>query len=419
VTVEQTTWEIPPDWKWLTVEEITGVKRNKDNLVIGHASATDGKLTTIGGNIPFILSGDLEDTKEIEVKRWTTEEALDDNKISPRSRLAADRLLMALSWEGTAGKVGIFKGEGMHSHSIIAIIPQPEIVYLDYLFYCFREKRINAYATGEVTGEIKRTSLRKGLVEQVKIPVPPDIDEQRRIVERIETLLRDVQTGRVHLTIMKKDADGILDKALAEIFADGRRKQWSAGPLQKYMHIVAHQSKPLLPQYGSYGSIEFDSIQERTGQLAQIPSFQERARSGGKSKYILEEDQDYLLFVKPSPEKRRIAVLHRKKAVCNTSIQPLSIKASYQNDLLLDFLKWELLALSLSNPKRDPLTCEVSIPSSTDEQQHIITYLEDIRNQVIRIQDNLKKSEAQFDEIEQGILRDALSGKLFRGKNSS
>ncbi len=425
MAIEQTTemqgyWDIPPGWEWRTIEEITGGKNNRANIVIGHASATDGKLTRIGGNIPFILSGDLEDTKEIDVKRWTTEGALDDNKISSRFRPTANRLLLALSWEGTAGKVGIFnKGKGIHNHSISAIVPQPEIVYLDYLFYCFREKTISTHAIGEVTGEIKKTSVTEGLVRQVKIPVPPAIDEQRRIVERIETLLSDVQKGREHLTIMKKDAERILDRALTEIFADERLKQWPGGSLQEYMHIAANQFIPSLQQYGSYSSIELDSVQERTGQLAQIPSFQERAKPGGKRKYILEDNQDYLLFVKPSPEKRRIAVLSHKKAVCSTSILPLSIRTSYRKDILPSFLMWELLALSLINPIQDPFAFKVSIPPSKDEQQHVITYLEDIRVQILRMQDNIKESERMFDEIEQGILRNALSGKLFKGKNNS
>lgn len=188
MAMQQTTetqgyWDVPDGWEWRPIGDIAVIP--PDN-----SKATEENLSVHEGTIPFIMSGDLKNTKEIEISRWTTEQALAQYNIKP---LEKDRILLARARAETVGKVGIIRGKAVHNRGIHAIVPL-DAVDLDYLFYCFRIEEINSRLVEEVIVRGK-SSIQKAHTRQVMIPVPP-LEEQRQFVERIDTLLYDVARMR-------------------------------------------------------------------------------------------------------------------------------------------------------------------------------------------------------------------------------
>ena len=197
-TEAQGYWDVPDGWEWRSIDNVAEIP--PDN-----SKATEENLVSHEGTIPFIMSGDLKNTKDIKISRWTTEQALARLNIKP---LEKDRILLARARAETVGRIGIFKGKAVHNRGVHAIVPRQDIenpIELDYLFYCFLAGAINSRIVEEVIVRGK-SSIQKKHTKQVMIPVPSPA-EQLWIVERIETLLDDVERTRALLQNTYQDIE--------------------------------------------------------------------------------------------------------------------------------------------------------------------------------------------------------------------
>jgi len=213
VATEQATekkgyWEIPSGWDWRQIGDIARMATDDDNV-------TKEKLVRNEGKIPVISSGDLKNTKDIQVSGRTTPDLLQDLNIKLWEE---PRLLLARARAETVGRVGIFRGKAVHNRGVHAIIPDPNQIDLDYLFYCFRERTINARIVEEVIVQGK-SAIRKDHTRQVMIPVPPSA-QQRQIVERIETLLKDAERMRFLLEKTQQDIELVRSLLEEEVITD-------------------------------------------------------------------------------------------------------------------------------------------------------------------------------------------------------
>lgn len=205
-------WEIPSGWEWRFIGDIADMAPDNDNV-------TEEKLVRNEGDIPVIFSGDLKNTKDIQVSRWTTQQDLDKFKIEPCEE---PRLLLARARAETVGRIGIFRGKAVHNRGVHAIIPGPNKIDLDYLFYCFREGEINSRIVEEVIDQGK-SAIRKEHTRQVVIPVPP-LSQQRQLVERIETLLKDAERMRVLLQETQQDIALVRSSLEKEVITDSTKQ---------------------------------------------------------------------------------------------------------------------------------------------------------------------------------------------------
>ena len=114
--------------------------------------------------------------------------------------------------------MGTFKGEALHNKATVAIIPQSN-VSVDYLFYCFREKAIRTRVINEIR---TKTEITKEGIRRIMIPVPPE-EEQKRIVQRIEALMHDVERGHALLRQMQEDTEQLLKRTITESFSEQAR----------------------------------------------------------------------------------------------------------------------------------------------------------------------------------------------------
>lgn len=190
-------WSVPDNWQWVPIGEFAEIPADSDD-------ATEAKLASPEGTIPFIKSGNLENTKVIHVSTWTTEKLLNKYKIQPLER---GRILLDRARAETVGRVGTFKGKAVHNRGVHAIVPDQNMIDLDYLFYCLRASEINARIVEEVIVQ-RKTSIQKKHTLQIMIPVPP-VAEQRRIVERIEILFHDVERAGVLLQQTRQDITNV------------------------------------------------------------------------------------------------------------------------------------------------------------------------------------------------------------------
>lgn len=148
-----------------------------------------------GGNIPWIIIGDLNDGYIDKSSSTITELGLDNSSakiVKPESVLVA--------MYGSIGKLGINKIPLATNQAIAFTEELYEIVTNKYLFryLFFIRPELNKMGQGGTQKNISQTILK-----EIKIPIPP-IMEQHRIVAKIEELFSELDKGIENLKVAKQ-----------------------------------------------------------------------------------------------------------------------------------------------------------------------------------------------------------------------
>ncbi|MDQ0658578.1 restriction endonuclease subunit S [Paenibacillus sp. W2I17] len=126
-----------------------------------------------GGNIPWIKSGELNDSYITSCEEYLTEAGLKNSsaKLYPKGTL-----VLAL-YGATVGKVGVLDFEAASNQAVCAIYPNDEIDK-DYMFWFFKQKR-QEFIESSFGGAQPNISQR--VVKETDIPVP-SLEMQKEVV---------------------------------------------------------------------------------------------------------------------------------------------------------------------------------------------------------------------------------------------
>jgi type I restriction enzyme, S subunit len=143
-----------------------------------------------GGNIPWLKIGDLTDGPVYSADESITEIGL---KQSSAKLLPENTVLLAMY--GSIGKLGITKIECATNQAIAFCFRDEKLIELKYLFFglLFLRQEFIAQGQGGTQQNISQTILK-----QTKISLAP-LAEQKRIVDKIETLFSDLDKGEALL----------------------------------------------------------------------------------------------------------------------------------------------------------------------------------------------------------------------------
>ena len=189
-----------------------------------------------GGNIPFVKPPDLDKNLFIDL----TEDTLTENGFQKSVQLPKNTVLV--SCIGNLGKKGILLREGSCNQQINAILPN-KIIYYKYTYYYINIIKewmeINSSAT---TVKI----LNKSTFEKAPFKYPP-LEEQKLIVEKIESEFQKIDNALNKLNIIKEQIkqykQSVLKYAFDEnnSFAKGRNYEpyeWEERALKEVGTII-------------------------------------------------------------------------------------------------------------------------------------------------------------------------------------
>ena len=168
---EEIPFEVPKGWEWTRM----------GNIGDWGAGATPSKSNPdyYGGNVLWLRTGELNNSVVYDTEIKVTEKAL--KECSLRLNQIGD--VMIAMYGATIGKVAIVGKELTTNQACCACTPYG--IYNYFLFYFLMESQTDFVKKGE--GGAQPNISREKLVSHL-MPVPP-IQEQYRIVEKIETLL--------------------------------------------------------------------------------------------------------------------------------------------------------------------------------------------------------------------------------------
>ena len=172
ITADEIPFEIPDTWKWVRLGEIGD----------WGSGATPSRTNTeyYGGDIPWLKTGDLTDGYIYDVPEYITRLALEKTSV----RLNPKGSILIAMYGATIGKLGILTKAMTTNQACCACIVFPSIYNL-YLFYFLLANRTTFIKKGEGGAQ---PNISKEKIVNTLIPLPP-LDEQKRIVEKIEELL--------------------------------------------------------------------------------------------------------------------------------------------------------------------------------------------------------------------------------------
>ena len=161
------------------------------------------------GIIPWLKTGDLNDSFINETSEFITELAIEENTL----RLNPIGSVLIAMYGATIGKLGLLNIEATTNQACCACIPFSGIKNRFLFFYLLSQKQnIQEKAEGGAQPNISKEKL-----ISILFPLPP-LSEQRRIVEKMEELLAlvdDLETNKTDLqSYIKQAKSKVLEMAI-------------------------------------------------------------------------------------------------------------------------------------------------------------------------------------------------------------
>lgn len=231
--------DLPDSWVWVNIENI--------------ARTTSGGTPSrkipeyYEGDIPWVKSGELEDTVIQVAEESITQDALANSsaKIFP-----AGTPVVAM-YGATVGRTGLLGIDAATNQAVCAIFPYVDGFSSRYIMYWLFSQRDNLIAMSMGGAQ---PNINQGIIRAYPFPLAP-LNEQRRIVDEIEAQFTRLDAGiaalkrleanlkRYKASVLKAACEGDLvpqdpsDEPASELLARilrERREQWEADKLAEY-----------------------------------------------------------------------------------------------------------------------------------------------------------------------------------------
>lgn len=176
---DEVPFALPEKWKWVQAKYMGSWKS-------GATPRRDNAEFWKNGTVPWLKTGEVSNGLVLATEEFVTEKAVKQARL----RLNPEgSVLIAMYGTGTVGNIGILGIPCTTNQACCACITDSYVVINWFLFYvliAFRALLINKAA-----GTTNLQNLSKDKIEKIWVPLPP-LEEQRRIVERIEQLFAEV-----------------------------------------------------------------------------------------------------------------------------------------------------------------------------------------------------------------------------------
>jgi len=162
-----------------------------------------------GGNIPWLVSGEVAQGNVHEAKNFITKAGLENSA----AKLFPKDTVLAAMYGATAGQVGILRFEAATNQAVCGILPNDKFVP-EFLFYFFLAKKdeLVAQATGNAQPNISQIKIKN-----TEVPVPP-LAEQQRIVGLLDEAFEGLANAKANAEKNLQNARALFESHLQSVF---------------------------------------------------------------------------------------------------------------------------------------------------------------------------------------------------------
>ena len=308
------------------------------------------------------------------------------------------------------------EGEGICTTEFIPLLPR-EFIYKEYIAWLLRTEYVVKYAMSHLTGA-RQPRVDMDSLYRMPIPIPfrngkPDLEEQKRIVAKIEALFQKLDRVKELRRQAKKEAEELLQAALHKVFARADEEGWKWVRLGDVAEIIMGQSPPSetyndngegLPFY--QGKVDFGNLYPSPRIYCTSPS-------------RVAEPHDILISVRAPVGPVNIANQQCGIGRGLAAIRPKNLEsfyAFYWFKYLED--KWNVGGTTFGAIKKvDLINHKIPIPfrngkPDLEEQKRIVAYLDNIAEKQRKLLKLYEDTDKEIEEMRQAILSKAFRGEL-------
>ena len=408
VSKEEQPYKIPNNWCWTRLE----------NIAEWGSGGTPSRKRKeyYNGNIPWIKTGELNNGYIFNSEEKITELGLKNSS----AKLYPINTVIIAMYGATIGKVGILSIEATTNQACACAIVNKNILFKYVFHYLIYQKE--AFINKSKGGA--QPNLSQEIIKKHEIPLPP-INEQQRIVNRIESLFAKLDRAKElienTLAQFEQNKMAILHKAFTgELTAKWRKENnidlssWEKIKLGKV--LLPMQTKKPTGQFFRY--IDIDAIDNKR-QIVKAPKLILTEKAPSRASRGVETGN--ILFSMVRPYLKNIAQIDSDLSDCiaSTGFYVCRCKPELNSrflyylfifdktiDYLMQFMKGDN---SPSIRKDDLLNMKIDLPT-IEEQQEIVNILDNLLAKYNKI----KNLEQQLEKIE--LLKKAILAKAFRGE---
>lgn len=290
-----------------------------------------------------------------------------------------------------------------------------------FINYFFDLEIFKEYIISKEKG-INLPRVSENIILNFSFPLPP-IDEQQRIVERIESLFSKLDEAREKVESMvesfEKRKAALLHKAFSgELTMVWRAKNninkytWSSVRFDNIAHIKSNLVNPI--KFKKFPHIAPDNIEKKTGRLLEYHTIEDDGVTSQKHHFY----SGQILYSKIRPYLSK-AIIVNFEGLCSADMYPIesteNTKYLWYYILSEDFLEQVCSAGSRSVlPKinQKELSKIIIHRPSLPEQQEIVRILDELLAREERIKEAAEKTLERIDLMKKAILAKAFRGEL-------
>ncbi len=202
ITQDEIPYDLPQGWQWVRLGDIGD----------WGAGSTPNRARTdyyFNGTIPWLKTGDLNDSFITEIPEKITELALEQTSVKIKP---IGSLLIAM-YGATIGKLGILTIPATTNQACCACIAFQEIE-TKFLFYYLLSERDNLRKRGD--GGAQPNISREKIIAYL-LPLPP-LAEQKRIVTNVDKLMQICEELEIKNSIAQKSSSELFQSILQNYF---------------------------------------------------------------------------------------------------------------------------------------------------------------------------------------------------------
>ncbi len=200
---------LPSEWKHVTLADVA------DWTSGGTPSSKDTSL--YGGDIPWIVIGDLTESVVLTTEKTITKKGLD----SSSAKILPPGTVMVAMYGASIGRTGVMGKEMATNQAIACGTPKEGVILGDYLLYYLQSQKQEFIYAGKGGAQ---PNISQGVVKGWNIPLPPLV-EQQIIIDQIDNQLSHLKRANEDTEILMRESASLRRSLLQAAFTGQLTKE--------------------------------------------------------------------------------------------------------------------------------------------------------------------------------------------------
>ena len=391
--------DLPDGWMWDKLENIS------KKLKAGGTPRTSIREYYENGTIPFVKTEDIVNSNKF-LRETKTEITLDG--VNSCSAWIVPEYSVLYSMYASYGEPIINKKKVTTSQAIIAYLPPDELMNVEYIYYYLKKIKPELKTRGTT-----QKNINAKIVRNINVPIPP-LNEQKRIVNKIEELFTKVHKSIKELKSLKKKLNTykkiVLKSAFKGNLVEIKNSIIKTSLSEEFEIIMGQSPKSIHYNKEGEGLPFFQGKKEFTDLYADVQKWSRKANK------IAEKD-DVLVSIRAP-----IGPVNLAPAKCGIGRGLAAIKPNSKTKAKLIFYLLRIYQTELKKrgtgstfraiTKSRLYSLPITLPESKEDRDKILIAIESHFSIIKKLEEIIDNTLIKQGQLKKSILKNAFEGKL-------